>query len=96
MIPQGSRGDDRFIRAIRIIRQGTVIVYVLRELNLHPYIRGRDSIGRTIIGERLPNFPQGYVDLLCYSLLAHVSVHFDAPDELPLMNHKDLIKVLTD
>jgi hypothetical protein len=96
LIRQGSPGDDRFIRAIRIIKTGTVMVHVLHELNLHPDIRGRDNIGGTIIGEGLPNFSQNYVDLLFRSLLVHASLHFDAPDELPLMNHQDLIEVLTD
>jgi hypothetical protein len=72
------------------------MVHVLHELNLHPYIRDRDNIGGTIIGERLPNFSQDYADLLCRSLLAHASLHFDDPNELPLMKHKDLIEVLTD
>jgi hypothetical protein len=96
LIRQGSRGDDRFIRAIRIIKQETVMVHVLHELNLHPYIRGRDNIGGTIIGEGLPNFSQDHVDTLCRSSLADASVQFGTPDKLLLMNYKDLIEVLID
>jgi hypothetical protein len=70
-------------------------VHVLHELNLHSYIRAEITL-EAYLSERGSNFSQDYVDLLCCSLLAHASLHFGAPDELPLMNHKDLIEVLAD
>jgi hypothetical protein len=64
MIRQNARGDDRLIRAIRIISQVTMMVRVMHELKLHSHICGRDNVGGMSIGKGSATFSAAYVDQL--------------------------------
>jgi hypothetical protein len=94
LVRQSSRGDDRFTRAIRVIRQATVMVDVMDRRDLHPYVRGRDNVGGTIIGAGSATLSQGYVDLLCHSFIAYGSLHSEPPDPSVLIDHAGLIEIL--
>jgi hypothetical protein len=96
LVRQSSRGDDRYTRAIGIIRQATVMVRVMHEMDLHPYIRGRDNVGGTIIGKSAGSFCQERVDLFLHSFIAHASLHLEMAGASDVIDQAGLIDILSE
>jgi hypothetical protein len=96
LVRQSSRGDDQYTAAIRIIRQATVMMGVMHEMDLHPSIHGRDNVAGTIIGKSAGSFCQERVDLFLHSFIAHASLHLEVAGPSDVIDQAELIDILSE
>jgi hypothetical protein len=94
LIRRNSFGDDRLVRAVRIIARCISVADVMHELRLSVTHRNRNNMGGVVVSGSSPTFADEYADHVFRSLVRLASLEHRAVNPQNLSSRSEIQKQL--